>query len=54
MKYFFLLGILPYWYCFSFARFNWKNKNRMGAAGVLIILLASLAVPVYIFFIRRD
>ena len=50
MKYLLLLGVLPFWYCFSFAVFNWKNKNRMGAAGVMIMLIASIILTVFLYF----
>ncbi len=53
MRYFFLLALFPLWYGASFAVYNWKRKNRLGAVGTAILLLAAFALPFYIFFIRH-
>lgn len=38
----------------GFARFNWREKNKPGSVGVLIILLFAIVLPVYMFFFRQS
>ncbi len=35
-------------YTLSYVGYNWKNKNRKAAAGLIIMLAASVALPVII------
>lgn len=44
----FLVALLIY--MFSFARYNWGNKNRLAAIGSLIIGIAAALLPLYIIF----
>lgn len=34
----------------SYAMWNWRNKNRMGAIFVFLISLTTIALPVYVVF----
>ncbi len=39
-------------YPLSYAKYNWKNKNKFGAVGMILLILASIVVPVILIFIR--
>jgi hypothetical protein len=35
-------------YTFSFAKNNWKENNKLGAIGVVVVALISIILPVFI------
>jgi hypothetical protein len=37
-------------YMSSFAKYNWDRQNRLGAAGVLLLALASAVLPLIAMF----
>ena len=39
-------------YTFSFAKSTWKEKNKFGAVGVVIIGLTSIVLPLIILFFQ--
>jgi hypothetical protein len=39
-------------YPLSYAKYNWKNKNRLGAVGMVLLVLASIVLPSILLFIR--
>lgn|GEM_PF-3050828 len=47
MKYLLLFIIIPAIYAFSFAKYTWKEKNKIGSAGVLLITVISVALSFY-------
>ncbi|HEY9059289.1 MULTISPECIES: hypothetical protein [Oscillospiraceae] len=47
-----LLVICPNIYTFSYARYAWESKNKAGAAGILILMLAALLLPFFIIVLR--
>jgi hypothetical protein len=40
-------------YLLSFAKYNWTQKNRLAAVGVLILCLAAAALPVFVLFFGK-
>lgn len=36
----------------SFAAWNWKNDNKPGSFMVILVCLASVALPVYVVFFK--
>lgn len=50
---FILFTVLLLWVFFhtiSYAAWNWKKKNRLGAVMLLILALGSVVVPIYAAF----
>ena len=47
MKYLLLFIIIPAIYAFSFAKHTWKEKNKIGSAGVLLITAISVTLSFY-------
>ncbi len=45
-----LLMLLVLFYLFSFAVYNWKNKNRMAAIGSVIIGLIAFVMQFVLMF----
>lgn len=39
-------------YPLSYAKYNWNNKNKFGAVGMILLILASIIVPVILLFVR--
>lgn len=39
-------------YTLSYIKYNWNKKNRLGAIGVLILMVCSIALPVFTMFFR--
>ncbi len=39
-------------YPISYAKYNWDHKNRLGAVGMILLTLASIALPAIILFTR--
>jgi len=39
-------------YSFSFAKFNWDRKNKMGSVGVIILTVISIALPAIIMLMK--
>ncbi len=53
MKYFILgLLLLVSVYPFSYVKYVWSKKNYLGALGMLILTLLSLAVPAILLLSR--
>lgn len=50
MKYLLLFIIIPAIYAFSFAKHTWKDKNKIGSIGVLLITIISIILSVYYVF----
>lgn len=46
----FLVLILLF-YLLSFAKYNWKNNNKTGAIGVLMIVLAAFIFSFIVLFV---
>ncbi|HEY9062956.1 MAG TPA: hypothetical protein VIO64_21035 [Pseudobacteroides sp.] len=40
-------------YTISFGRWTWKRKNKLGAVMVFLVALATVALPVYVLFVRE-
>lgn len=40
-------AILAGFHSYTFSRWLWRNKNRTGAVGVLLLILICLALPVF-------
>lgn len=39
-------------YPFSYAKYNWDNKNKLGAVGMILLTLASIVLPTILLIIR--
>lgn len=39
-------------YPLSYAKYNWKKKNKLGAVGMVLLVLASIVLPAFLLFIR--
>jgi hypothetical protein len=37
---------------FSYAKYNWVNNNKLGAAGALLLAIAQVAVPTAFLLLR--
>lgn len=54
MKYVVMMLILmPSLYTLSFAKYNWKMKNRMAAAGAAIAAIVSIILPAALLYVYR-
>lgn len=54
MKYVVMILILiPSLYTLSFAKYNWKKKNRMTAAGAAIAAMVSIILPAVLLYVYR-
>ncbi|MGD0153951.1 MAG: hypothetical protein ABSC17_09405 [Thermacetogeniaceae bacterium] len=51
LVYLVLIGIS--FYTASYGFWTWNQKNRLGAAMVLLVALAVLALPLYAFYAQR-
>ena len=40
-------------YTASYGVWTWNEKNRLGAVMVFLVALAVLALPLYVFYVRR-
>lgn len=38
-------------YPFSYARYNWKNKNKLGAVGAIFIGIIAIVFPAILIFL---
>jgi hypothetical protein len=48
MNYIFLAGaLLAGFHGYTFSQWLWKNGNTLGAIGVFVLVLMSLALPIY-------
>jgi uncharacterized membrane protein len=51
MKYVVMILILiPSFYALSFAKYNWKKKNRMAAIGVILLTAISIVLPITLLY----
>lgn len=51
-----MLILMPSLYTLSFAKYNWKMKNRMAAAGAAIAAIAaivSIILPAALLYVYR-
>lgn len=46
-----LIGVFAY--TVSYAKWVWKEKNRVGAMAVFVVGAASLLLPLYMIFFRE-
>jgi hypothetical protein len=37
---------------FSYAKYNWANDNKLGAAGALLLAIAQIAIPTAFLLLR--
>ena len=48
MDYLFLIAaILAGFHSYTFSQWLWRNKNRTGAVGVLLLVIICTAIPVF-------
>ncbi len=54
MKYVVMVFILiSSLYSLSYAKYNWKKKNRMAAVGVIFVAMVSIILPAALLFLYR-
>jgi len=37
-------------YMYSFGKYNWQNNNKIAAAGIALLTLTSIIIPVMVVF----
>lgn len=53
MQYIMLILLLPaVFYALSYARYNWSNKNRKAASGVILMVIVSIILTVTIVLMQ--
>lgn len=45
-----LILLLVFIHMLSFAKYNWEQRNKLGAVGAIILALAALILPLVVMF----